>query len=154
MENNDSRGVSVLAGEEEFLAAFGMRPLDLMRTAEEYMSRAYAPYSNFPVGAAVLLEGGLVVGGCNIENASYGMSLCAERVAMSKAVSDGSRMPLAIAVSALRGIFCPPCGACRQFLSEFNPSLIVVLMNGSRLNLFSLDELFPHSFALNGKKNV
>ncbi|MDR3355036.1 MAG: cytidine deaminase [Synergistaceae bacterium] len=137
----------------EFRAAFGIEPLDLMRTAEEYMVRAYAPYSNFPVGAAILLEGGAVTGGCNVENASYGLSLCAERVAMSKAVSEGNRKPLAIAVSALPGVFCPPCGACRQFLSEFNPNLIVVLKNGSKLDLFGLDALFPYSFALNDTKN-
>ena len=159
MENNDFEGVSVMkvlrpAGSDEFRAAFGIAPSDLMRTAEEYMTRAYAPYSNFPVGAAILLEGGIVEGGCNVENASYGMSLCAERVAMSKAISEGHHKPLAIAVSAMPGVFCPPCGACRQFLSEFNPNLTVVLMNGSKLDLFSLDTLFPCNFVLNDMKNA
>jgi cytidine deaminase len=106
------------------------------------------------VGAAILLEGGIVEGGCNVENASYGMSLCAERVAMSKAISEGHHKPLAIAVSAMPGVFCPPCGACRQFLSEFNPNLTVVLMNGSKLDLFGLDTLFPCNFVLNDMKNA
>jgi cytidine deaminase len=100
------------------------------------------------VGAAVLTEWGKVVGGCNVENASYGMSLCAERVAMAGAALAGSRHPLAIAVASGRPAFCPPCGACRQFLSEFNPEIDVVLSVDGRLEIYRLDFLLPHRFKL------
>jgi cytidine deaminase len=126
----------------------GPAPSELMLAAEEYRSRAYAPYSSFSVGAALLVERGAVIGGCNVENSSYGLSLCAERVAMSRAVAEGSRVPLAIAVAGPPGVFCPPCGACRQFLLEFNPNLLVVLRRGEGCEIVELSRLLPASFSL------
>ncbi|MDR3331977.1 MAG: cytidine deaminase [Synergistaceae bacterium] len=134
--------------DEERWARSGIKPLELMASAEEYRSRAYAPYSNFFVGAAILTEDGLVVGGCNVENASYGMSICAERVAMSKAVSEGGGVPIAIAVAGPRGVFCPPCGACRQFLMEFNPGMYVVTQRDGHIESTRLDLLLPSGFKL------
>lgn len=119
-----------------------------MKRAREYRARAYAPYSRFSVGAAILMEDGSVVGGCNVENASYGMSLCAERVAMTSAVASGKRTPLAIAVASCEGVFCAPCGACRQFLAEFNPGVEVLLVEDGELKSFRLDTLLPYRFHL------
>ena len=119
-----------------------------MRTAEAYCERAYAPYSNFKVGAALLLEDGSVVGACNVENASYGLSVCAERSAMAAAVAAGLRRPAAVAVAASRPGRCPPCGACRQFLSEFNPEMAVILKEHGVLRTYRLDELLPVRFEL------
>ena len=127
---------------------FGIDRRGLMAAAVEYRALAYAPYSRFPVGAALLMDDGSVVGGCNVENASYGMSLCAERVAITSAVAGGRKSPLAIAVTGPDGVFCSPCGACRQFLSEFNAELEVLLMRDGELVSFSLAELLPHSFRL------
>ncbi|MDR1886259.1 MAG: cytidine deaminase [Synergistaceae bacterium] len=135
---------------DRFEVTFGIAPSDLMERAVEYRARAYAPYSGFLVGAAILIEGGNIIGGCNVENASYGMTLCAERVAMANAVASGFSAPLAIAVAAAPGVFCPPCGACRQFLSEFNPRLAVVLMNGAEYEIYGLDDLLPRNFSLRG----
>lgn len=127
---------------------FDMTPKDLMEHAEVYRERAYAPYSKFPVGAAILMDDGSVFGGCNVENASYGVTICAERVAMSSAVASGKTGPLAIAVAGGASVFCSPCGACRQFLSEFNPRLEVLLMKEGEITSFSLDALLPHHFKL------
>jgi cytidine deaminase len=109
---------------------------------------AYAPYSNFFVGAALLMDDGFVVGGCNVENVSYGVTLCAERIAMGNAVSSGRIRPLAIAVAGDEDSFCSPCGACRQFLSEFNPRMEVLLLKNGEIISIGLDELLPHSFVL------
>ena len=128
---------------------FGIDRSALMQTADEYRELAYAPYSKFPVGAALLMEDGRVVGGCNVENASYGLSLCAERAAMVSAIADGRRTPLALAVAGPAGVFCSPCGACRQFLSEFGgEAMEVVLMKRGELVSFSLGELLAHPFRL------
>ncbi len=98
---------------------------DLLARAEAAARHAYAPYSRFRVGAALLTPEGRVFTGCNVENASYGLSMCAERVALFKAVSEGARRFRAIAVAGPGP--CPPCGACRQALAEFDPALPVVL---------------------------
>lgn len=95
-----------------------MDPAVLHGLAEEARERAYAPYSGFAVGAAVLTESGAVVTGANVENASYGLSLCAERSAIVRAVGDGHRRLSALAVAA-DAATCSPCGACRQLLEEF-----------------------------------
>jgi len=100
-------------------------PAALMREAERVRRRAYAPYSRFPVGAALLLADGRVVTGCNVENASYGLAVCAERNAVFQAVSEGERDFLAIAVTARAGHGAPPCGSCRQVLHEFAPRMMV-----------------------------
>ena len=106
----------------------------LVKEAHEARSRAYAPYSNFFVGAALVTDDGRHFSGANVENASYGISICAERVAATTAVAAGARMIEAIAVT--RPVTTPiaPCGACRQFLYEFNPDMTVVSegSNGER----------------------
>lgn len=124
-----------------------------MAAATTYRERAYAPYSRFPVGAALLMSDGSISGGCNVENASYGIAICAERVAMAHAVFAGKRRPVALAVAGREGVFCAPCGACRQFLAEFNPELEIFLMKEGRLILFNLGDLLPHCFTLEGEKD-
>jgi len=118
--------------------------------------KAYAPYSNFKVGAALRCDDGTVFSGCNVENVSYGLSVCAERTAIVKAVSEGKTKFTAIAIAGLNnGQFVPPCGACRQFLSEFsnpNKSMIVYLHQpkGNRnVVLTSVSELLPMDFKFN-----
>jgi cytidine deaminase len=97
----------------------------LMAAADRARRRAYAPYSRFPVGAAILLRDGRVVTACNVENASYGLAVCAERNAVFKAVSEGDREFVAVAVTAREGRGAPPCGSCRQVLHEFAPDILV-----------------------------
>jgi cytidine deaminase len=120
----------------------------LLTTAREARERAYAPYSKFPVGAALLTKSGQVYAGCNVENASFGLTICAERVAINSAVAAGDRAPVAVAVLTARDTDpAAPCGACRQVLSEFNPRLKVVLPTSSGgIEVFGLDELLPESF--------
>lgn len=91
----------------------------LINKAKEYMNNAYAPYSGFNVGAAVMTDDGRVFGGCNIENSSYGAAICAERTAAVKAISEGARHFKAIAVVCSTGEYAYPCGICRQFVGEF-----------------------------------
>jgi cytidine deaminase len=101
-----------------------------MAQAEIARTRAYAPYSRFPVGAALLTASGRVYLGCNVENASFGLTLCAERNAVFKAVSDGEREFVAIAITAGERKPSSPCGACRQVLHEFAPDLSVCWRDG------------------------
>ena len=114
-----------------------MSPLDekdretLLIKAEEAAKNAYAPYSRFPVGAALLTEGGEVFTGSNIENASYGMTVCAERVAVFKAVSQGATAFKAIAVTTQAAEALTPCGACLQVLTEFAPPEMEVVSRGA-----------------------
>jgi cytidine deaminase len=119
-----------------------------MRAAENYRTMAYAPYSHFFVGAALLMDDGAVIGGCNVENASYGVSLCAERIAMGNAVASGRIHPLAIAVAGDEASLCSPCGACRQFLAEFNPDMDVILSKRGSIVLIPLGSLLPYRFTL------
>ena len=106
-------------------------PARLMAEAEKARAQAYAPYSKFAVGAALLTRDGHIVHGCNVENASFGLSICAERNAVFKAVSKGWRDFVAIAVTAGKAGGASPCGACRQVLQEFAPGLVVYWKNGS-----------------------
>ena len=108
---------------------------------------AYAPYSNFKVGAALVGESGKVYHGCNVENSSYGLCVCAERSAVARAVADGERRFKGIVIATQSEPPSPPCGMCRQTLVEFAADLPVVLVNdkGARVET-SLDELFPMSF--------
>lgn len=117
--------------------------------AREFAHNAYVPYSAFPVGAAVLTDDGAVIGGVNIENASYGLTMCGERVAIFTAAAMGHRVIQAVAVSAPKHAGTTPCGACRQVMNEFKPEnghLIVVLdyKRGARQVL--LRDLLPDSF--------
>ena len=118
----------------------------LIERAAEFLERAYAPYSKYKVGAAILTESGEVFGGCNVENASYGLTSCAERNAVGQMVIRGFLRPWAVAVAGPEGEPCFPCGACRQVLSEFNPELLVVVEHRDRLEVISLEDLLPRSF--------
>ncbi|MBE3590527.1 MAG: cytidine deaminase [Firmicutes bacterium] len=118
-----------------------------VEAARDAARRAYVPYSRFPVGAALLTGDGRVFQGVNVENASYGLTICAERTAAVKAVSEGVRDFRAVAVVAERAAPCPPCGACLQFLLEFNPRLPVILEDAAGRPLVrSLEELLAVPF--------
>ncbi len=126
-----------------------MKPRELMAEAVKARRRAYAPYSRFPVGAALLTKDGRVYRGCNVENASYGLAVCAERSAVWQAVSDGVREFAAIAVTARDGRGAPPCGSCRQVLNEFSPNLWVYWRDArGRILKRRLSELLPMAFNL------
>lgn len=108
---------------------------------------AHAPYSKFRVGAALEDAGGHVHTGCNIENATYGLTLCAERVAVFKAISEGARDFRRIAIAADTETLTPPCGACRQILWEFCGDIEIVLVNlRGKSEVLRLKELFPRAF--------
>lgn len=120
---------------------------DLVAAARLARERAIAPYSGFRVGAALRTAGGDVVTGCNIENASYGLTTCAERVALLKALSDGHREFLMIAVVADTAASVPPCGPCRQLLWEYCGDIPVVLANLTSVTAtLQLADLLPHPF--------
>lgn len=118
----------------------------MVEKAAKARLNAYAPYSKFKVGAAVLTEEGKIISGCNVENASYGLACCAERVAIFKAVSKGHTKILAVAVVVPGG--GTPCGACRQVLNEFNPDMPVFLGNeeGELVEEMTLTALLPYAF--------
>jgi cytidine deaminase len=121
----------------------------LIGAAVASREKAYAPYSNFRVGAAILTKEGRYYTGCNIENASYGLTCCAERVALFKAVSNSERSFEAIAVTAGTDEYCSPCGACRQALAEFGTDIKVYMVNGSgNYQVRTVEELLPESFTL------
>jgi len=122
-------------------------PQSLIQAALQAQERAYCPYSEFPVGAAIETASGKIYQGVNVENASFGLTLCAERVAASTAVAAGDRDFAAIAVATPGGV--SPCGACRQFLAEFNPVLPVVMVDSLRpgeIRQTTLDVLLPGRF--------
>ena len=118
--------------------------------AREAAGRAYAPYSGYRVGAAVLTEKGNFYTGCNVENASYGLTLCAERAAIAAAVAaEGPGMRIkAITVAAEAGGPCPPCGACRQVIYEFGPEALVLFQGEDGLKEMQARELLPEGFRL------
>jgi cytidine deaminase len=118
---------------------------ELVAAATAARAAAYVPYSGFAVGAALRTAGGQVFTGCNVENASYGLAVCAERVAVFQAVARGQRAIEAVAVVTENGV--TPCGACRQVLTEFNPQMTVIVadMAGGR-RIYALPELLPNAF--------
>jgi cytidine deaminase len=119
----------------------------LVTAARDARLRAWAPYSGFKVGAALETADGQIITGCNIENASYGLTVCAERVALFKALSDGHTRFVRIAVVADTEGPTPPCGACRQVLWEFGPDLEVILANLSAITArHPMAALLPHAF--------
>ena len=121
---------------------------DLVDTAIRMQQHAYVPYSHFPVGAALLCADGTVFTGCNVENAAYGSTICAERTALVKAVSEGhTRDFQAIAIAGQGEDYCWPCGSCRQMLCEFAPDLTVLAARGDgQFQAVPLSQLLPHSF--------
>lgn len=125
-----------------------MTDKELYRIANDVKENAYAPYSGFRVGAALLTRSGKVYTGVNVENASYGATLCAERGAVAKAVAEGEREFRALAVAASAGE-AMPCGICRQVLMEFEPELRVITgKDEEHLESYSLQELLPGAFSL------
>jgi len=128
---------------------------ELIEKAFDMRKFSYAPYSHFRVGAALLSEKGVIYGGCNIENAAYGPSNCAERTAFFKAISEGEHDFAAIAIAggaedASEFGYCAPCGVCRQVMAEFcNPESfkIILPINAEDYKIFTLKELFPESFS-------
>ena len=125
-----------------------MTDRQLVDRAMAMLERAYCPYSGFAVGAALLCADGSVFTGCNVENAAYGSTICAERTALVKAVSEGHRDDLErIAVVGNSTDFCWPCGSCRQMLYEFNPNMTILVANGDRdFVSLPLCQLLPHGF--------
>lgn len=137
-----------------------MTPIELVNLAKEARSHAYVPYSGFSVGAALLCKDGKIYQGCNIENAAFGPTVCAERTAFFKAVYDGERDFEAIAVvggragEEITGLF-PPCGVCRQVMQEFSspsspgsPDFQVILAKADGFDEYSLSDLLPLGFTL------
>jgi len=122
----------------------------LFAAARRAMKNAHAPYSKFKVGAALLTTKGRIFAGCNVENASYGMTNCAERTAIFTAVAQlGPKMEIrAIAVANNQNAPCSPCGACRQVIYEFGPQAIVIFQTASGLKELPIAELLPEGFRL------
>ena len=119
----------------------------LVEAAKQSRENAHAPFSNFRVGAAVHSTAGRIFGGCNVENASYGLTLCAERVAIFKAISEGERGFDAIAVVTDTDTLTPPCGACRQIIWEFCGDIPVTLSNlKGKSETYQMRDLFPKPF--------
>jgi cytidine deaminase len=127
---------------------------ELIKTAKQTREKAYAPYSGFKVGAALLTADGRVFTGCNVENSSYGDAICAEKVAVIKAMAEGACDFSRLIVVTDSDEPASPCGSCRQILFEFNPDLLVVMANlqGKKLEM-KVGDLLPHAFSLkHGKK--
>lgn len=126
---------------------------ELLMKAKEMTEFSYCPYSKFAVGACVLYESGKTYGGCNVENSSYGLSLCAERNAISSAIASGEKTnPIAIAIVSPNKKMCLPCGACRQWFCEFqkrdNDIEVILEDENGNPKIFKSSELLPHGFDL------
>lgn len=125
---------------------------ELMTKAKEVSNNAYCPYSEFPVGACALFESGSYYIGCNIENSSYGLALCAERNAISTAIANGEKTRLIkIAIYSPKSSQCFPCGACRQWIQEFSQgyNAEIILENDNQgINTYYIDDILPYSFKL------
>lgn len=120
---------------------------DLIQVAKTAMKNSYSPYSHFQVGAAVLCADGSVYTGCNIENASYGATMCAERVALYAAISEGNKNIKKIAIVSSSNQFTFPCGICRQVMAEFmQEDGMIILSEENKIKEYRLGELLPDSF--------
>ena len=122
---------------------------DAVEAARAASQKAYAPYSNFRVGAAILTQGGVIHAGCNVENASYGLGICAERGAVMRMAAEGDTADRGIklvAVYSPNASPCFPCGACRQVLREFGCEKVVVLDAQGNPRRYPFEEILPHSF--------
>lgn len=120
---------------------------EMAKKAEEVYRQAYAPYSRYPVGAAALFASGKIYTGCNVENASFGLTLCAERNAIFQGVSRGERQLAGIAIAVPAAAFPVPCGACRQVIREFTADCPVILVNGTgQWKIKRSSELLPDAF--------
>ena len=123
----------------------------LIETAKRALNNAYAPYSQFKVGAAVLTSTGKIFAGCNVENASYGLSMCAERNAIANAIIGNSEAKIvvrAIAIANSQNVSCSPCGACRQVIWEFGPEALVIYQHHQRWQSSTIKDLLPEGFSL------
>ncbi|MCJ7497831.1 MAG: cytidine deaminase [candidate division Zixibacteria bacterium] len=126
---------------------------ELILEAKKAMKLAYAPYSNFKVGAALLSRNGEVFTGANLENSSFGLTVCAERVALYRALSSGEKNYIKIAIVALAEKPITPCGLCRQALFEFSPDLKVICSNmKGKVKKYTLKQLLPHPFNYDKRK--
>lgn len=124
---------------------------ELLNLAIKAAEHAYAPYSCFKVGAALECANGRIFTGCNVENSALGSTMCAERVAVFKAVSEGETEFTRIAIYGDGSDYCMPCGACRQVLSEFSGDMEILSANGAGSYVsYRLDQLLPHTFKLHG----
>jgi len=126
--------------------------LTLINLAKEAMQKSYSPYSNFSVGAALLSKKGKIYLGCNIENAAFSPTCCAERTAFFKAISEGEKEFSKIAIVGGKNKeiteFCAPCGVCRQVMREFcNDDFLIILSNGEEIKEYKLSEILPISFS-------
>ncbi len=123
----------------------------LLEAAQSVIKNAYAPYSKFRVGAAILTNTGDIFSGCNVENASYGLTICAERSAIFAAVAKvgGENLKIrAVAVVNEAGIYCQPCGACRQVIFEFGADALILMRESESLKQMTINELLPEAFKL------
>jgi len=118
----------------------------LVAAAKQARQFSQAKYSHFRVGAAIVTEDNEIYKGCNVESSSYGLTICAERVALTKALSEGKTKFKALAIAAKDGEFCPPCGACRQLLYDYAPNIDIILTNGKEQKIYPLKDLLPVAF--------
>ncbi len=126
---------------------------ELIKKAKEAKEKAYAPYSGFKVGAAVEAESGIIYTGCNVENSSFGLSMCAERIAIFKAISEGERKFKKIAVVANTKGPVSPCGACRQVMAEFGNFDVILANDDGEIEQTTVDQLLPGAFDLRRDEN-
>ncbi|MCL5032263.1 MAG: cytidine deaminase [Thermotogae bacterium] len=126
---------------------------ELIKKAKEAKEKAYAPYSGFKVGAAVEAESGIIYTGCNVENSSFGLSMCAERIAIFKAISKGERKFKKIAVVANTKGPVSPCGACRQVMAEFGNFDVILANDDGEIEQTTVDQLLPGAFDLRRDEN-
>jgi cytidine deaminase len=125
---------------------FEEKIIKLIEAAKEVRKFSQAKYSDFSVGAALLTEDGEIITGCNIESSSFGLTICAERVALTKALSDGKSKFSHIAIVGPANDYCPPCGACRQLLYDYASDIDIILSNNSEIKVIPLKDLLPMAF--------